>query len=275
VTTLAQLTIPAWPDDIPPLDRDGADGLSVIQKVWQEDGAVIIRDFVPPDLIRHYCEEWLEHNGNGRLGGWPHATPYREHPELLHLCCYSGIQGVLQELMGEPMGVHLNLTGWRSTQRNWHQDGYLNPDEARDFYVAVWIALDDIDPDAGPFQYIPGSHRELGLITNEKMMAQLTPEEHGPDWPTHSERILTPLFEQEIADRGWEIAEFHARKGDVLFWHPRLLHRGSVPRNPLLERRALIAHYSGINHRPDFPKATHVWGGWQFPIVNDASRTNQ
>jgi hypothetical protein len=29
------------------------------------------------------------------------------------------------------------------------------------------------------------------------------------------------------------------------------MHRGSRPQSPALLRRALIAHYSGINHRPD------------------------
>ena len=62
------------------------------------------------------------------------------------------------------------------------------------------------------------------------------------------------------------ITSGNAKKGDVLFWHPRLLHRGSTPNDFNLERRALISHYSGINHRPDFPTAVPVGKGWIFPI---------
>ena len=32
------------------------------------------------------------------------------------------------------------------------QDGYLNPDRVSDHYIAAWVALEDIDPNAGPFQ---------------------------------------------------------------------------------------------------------------------------
>jgi hypothetical protein len=39
-----------------------------------------------------------------------------------------------------------------------------------------------------------------------------------------------------------------------------------------MERRALIAHYSGINHRQDMPAARQHGGGWYFP-VEDASRS--
>jgi ectoine hydroxylase-related dioxygenase (phytanoyl-CoA dioxygenase family) len=36
---------------------------------------------------------------------------------------------------------------------------------------------------------------------------------------------------------------FHAKKGDVLFWHANLLHGGSKRRNLQLSRRALVSHY--------------------------------
>ena len=53
--------------------------------------------------------------------------------------------------------MHLNLTGWVSTERNWHQDDYLNP------FINSWygrlVALDKISADAGPFEYVPGSHK--------------------------------------------------------------------------------------------------------------------
>lgn len=260
------LTRPWEVSEPPPFDRDGwSPGNDELVNEYAEKGLVVVEGLAPDHLVDAYCGEW-QANSPGPMG-WPHATPYMEQKEMLALCTYAGIADVMQRILGEPAGLHLNLTGWRSTTRNWHQDGYLNPDSNRDYYVAVWIALDDIHPDSGPFQYVEGSHKIFDVVRHDLMLQALTPaERNSPLWPTFSERILTPIFEEKIDALGLEVKEFHAKKGDVLFWHPRLLHRGSNPVDVSLERRALISHYSGINHRPDFPTAVPVGGGWIFPI---------
>lgn len=242
------------------------------QRQWADDGVVIYErqpwalPLVSEDAMAAYEAEWREHNAD-RPMGWDYATPYMDHPKLLQLCCQPRLAAVLEELLGEPAGVHLCLTGWRSTQRNWHFDQYLNEPYVGGFYAAVWIALDDIHPDAGPFEYILGSHRWWSPISQAKMRSVLGPDGRGPDWPTHSERVLTPLFEAEIAERQLSAERFLGARGDALIWHSRLLHRGSPPVDPDLERRGLIAHFSGINHRPDMPAARqHPAGGWYFPL---------
>ena len=85
---------------------------------------------------------------------------------------------------------------------------------------------------------------------------------------------MTPLFEQLIEDADLQIEDFIAKKGDVLLWHSRLMHRGSTPNDPDIQRRSCIAHYSGITHRPDMPVALSRLGGkhgyelngYYFPI---------
>lgn len=276
--TLADLCRPWAPGEAPWLDRLDVvhDTLTPMQRAWTEDGVVIVRrehqltdPTLPGGLIEQVEAEWLADNAD-RPTGWPCDTPYMHSEAVRRLC--AGASGAMEHLIGEPCGVHLNLSGWRSTTRNWHQDGYLNPDTNADHYAAVWFALDDIHPDAGPFQYVPGSHREFGVIRQDLMLDALGTTVANTSWPRDSEAILTLLFEEAIAERGMEVREFIARRGDVLIWHPRLLHRGSTPKNPDLERRALIAHYSGIHHRPDMPPAEQHGAGWYFPIRQDHSR---
>jgi len=247
--TLSDLTVPAPPPG--PMD-------------WNDVGYVIKESFIPENLMKAYEECWLEHNAN-RPQGWPDCTPYRRHPELLNILSYKGIHDTIKELIGEPAGVHLNLTGWVSTQRNWHQDTYLNPPHVGDYYIAVWIALDTIHPDSGPFQLVPGSHR-WPTVTREKILAALSPEERNHLWPKYSERFLTPLFTDEIVKRKATVYTHLPKRGDILFWHGRTLHRGSEPKIPGMERRVLIAHYSGVNHRQDMPTALQHGDGWYFPI---------
>lgn len=250
--TLHDLTIPAP-------ERGPAD--------WNDDGFVIKKGFIPENLMLEYERCWLENNAE-RPNGWPDCTPYRRHTELLDVLTYHNINDTIESLIGEPGAVHLNLTGWVSTKRNWHQDTYLNPPHVGDHYVAIWIALETIHPDSGPFQFVRGSHR-WPVVTREKILEALDPEERDSRWPKYSERILTPLFEAEIEKRNAEVVTYLPNRGDVLFWHGRLLHRGSEPRVPGMQRKSLIAHYSGINHREDMPDALQYGTGWYFPIDND------
>ncbi len=279
---------------------------------WNDDGVVHLAGVLPDDLIAAYQEEWSAAHGFQRLvravdrieeqqqdgdpgghwtrdpssdptdlqvieadrpGGWPDACPYMRHPALRALCTLPALAGELGALTGEEMGVHLNLTGWVSTQRNWHQDGYLNPGMVADQYAAVWMALGDVHPDSGTFEFVPGSHR-WHRLTYEKVAASGIVNVSDPAWPRDTEAVLTPLVEAEIVTRNAEVVSFVPSKGDVLIWHPRLYHRGTAPVIDNAYRPALIAHYSGIYHRPDFPAAAQVAGaiptdGWFFPIHTD------
>lgn len=252
---------------------------------WNDDGIVLLPSLFSDEEIEAYKDEWKRNNGfqyidwyAQRDGSIPtlgeiHAdnvrgyneTAYMRNPALMNLCSNRVLAETLEALLGEPAGVHLNLTGWMSTFRDWHQDTYLNPAHVGDYYAAVWIALDDIHPDSGPFQYVAGSHR-WNLLTQQKIGQVVNLND--PTWPSQTEAILTPLVTQEIADRGAEVTTYLPKKGDVLIWHSRLYHRGSVPNLPGAYRGAAIAHYSGINHRGDMPTAQqHANGGWYFPIM--------
>jgi hypothetical protein len=247
---------------------------------WNDEGVVVLKSFLEDNNVYRYQDEWahangykgfIDHDGVAVLladqpGGWPHCTPYMQHPNLLQLVCGSDLADTLYALTGEPMGVHLNLTGWVSTQRNWHQDTYLNPPHVGDYYAAVWFCLEDVDPRSGPFQYVPGSHRWHQLSWEKIDQAGIV-DMNNPAWPKHTEDVLTPLVEDEIEARDAEIVTYLPERGDVLIWHSRLYHRGSTPQVPNAFRGALIAHYSGIHHRPDMPSAMqHKDAGWYFPI---------
>lgn len=276
MTTLTDLSDP--PPDPSPAD-------------WNDEGVLYLPGLLDPDLVGDYEEEWADANGyNGlidppegqwtsdsgsdpaglwvldadRPGGWPDTCPYMRHPALLSMCTYGPLAEALEGLTGEPMGVHLNLSGWKSTQRNWHQDGYLNPAYVGDSYAAVWMALGDVHADSGVFEYVPGSHL-WHRLTYDKIKQVV--DVSDPAWPAHTEAVLTELVEKEIGDRGAMVVRYAPKAGDVLIWHPRLYHRGSAPMVPGAYRPALIAHYSGIFHRPDMPAPRQSGAGWLFPIT--------
>lgn len=258
MATLDDLWSPPTDVDTAPLDRAYTTPATPMQEAWQRDGLVILRGFLDDRAIDAYCEAFD--------GGWGIGTSYLRSPELRDLACSRHLADVLESLIGEPMGLHLNLTYWRSTEREWHQDTYLNPPEVGGYYAAVWMALADIDPDSGPFQYVAGSHR-WPVLRRDKVLAALGEDGSDPDWPWRSEVLLSPLVDAEIARTGLHVDTFDAHRGDVLVWHGRLMHRGSRARRPGLERRALISHYSGLEHRPDMTtRRQHGDGGWFFVL---------
>ena len=236
----------------PVLDRSAGhhvkstEKLSTMQKSWARDGVVWLEEFLPHDLVDRYVNFWYKHAPD--RGGWPYPTPYVKHKHIRDVALYPPLMEAMRELIGGEMILHLTLTGFQSTTRSWHQDDFLNNACVNSWYAAVWIALDDVHPHAGPFQFIPGSHR-WPLLRQHKVKKQMKPEEvKSPSWPSYSERILEPLFEDKFRNAGLKPTDFVARKGDVLIWHGRLAHQGTRPFNTSLERRALIAHYTEKQH---------------------------
>ena len=261
------------PDTLPWLDQITVDTarLTPEQAQWRREGVVTLERFLPDDLVDAY----ITRREREPIIGWISPTPYEHVPELRALALYRPLTQLMRDLVGEEMMLHLALTGWISSERAWHQDDYLNPPGVNGWYAAVWMALDTIHPDSGPFEYYPGSHR-WPLLRGEKVRAFMTDADWAePDsnihWPKISERYVIPAVETEAARRGTPIKQFLGKRGDVLIWHGRLMHRGRKPNVPLMERRSLITHYSGVNHRPDM-QARAEQDGSVYAVFNSVLR---
>lgn len=260
--------------DRPPLDRIDAflrPSLTANQNDWLVNGVLIKENFIPDELIKRYRSV---RDQVSNPGGWKHPTPYFENPEIRDICLFPELVSLQQELFGVPMGLHLNLTGYISTERQWHQDRYLNPDHVNDYYVAAWLALDDIHPDSGPFQYVAGSHR-WPVMSRDALFKVAPPDLLDPQhWPSQTQGIVGAACQGEIDRRGAEIVTHLPKKGTLLLWHSRLMHRGSKPNVPGTPRKALIAHYSAIDHRPDMPSPVQHGAGFYFPIDTRSTYTS-
>ena len=263
------------PDElIPDLDRRDIDEspLTPAQKEWRRDGVLHLPGFLPDEVTEPYIRRRIAHP---KQHGWLIATPYMYILEMRDLALYPPLMAKMKEVIGEDMLLHLCLTGWMSSQRGWHQDDYLNPDFVNSWYAAVWIALGDIHPDSGPFEYIPGSHR-WPLMRGEKVRQYLTEEELTQKtagtrinhWEKYAERFVNPAIDGEIVSFGRPTVKFLAKRGDVLIWHGRLIHRGATPNVPGMERRSLIVHYSGVNHRPDMVERAQDMNGENYAVFH-------
>jgi hypothetical protein len=247
----------------PWLDREGVDerSLDAAELEWWRDGVVHLPGLMPDHLIDGYVRL---RERFPRLPGWSCPVPYMYYRELRDICLYPPLMETMQKLIGFEMGLHLNLTGWVSTERALHCDDYLNPEFVNSHYCAAWIALDDIVPESGPFQYVRDSHK-WPTIRQHKLFRYLTPEQQkAPSWPSDTQEWVEQACLAETEKRGAKFEVYLPKRGDVLLWHGCLLHRGSVPAVRGTIRKALIAHYSSIHHRPDMPSKRKWKGQWYF-----------
>lgn len=276
--TWDDLTTPQPLDTMTTVEVADDTALGEGQRAFLETGAVALSGLIPDDLLAHYERVRAElpkdkSAPDNFWGGWHYPTPFMKCPALLNLATYPQLQMVMQSLIGEPVGLHLALTGWVSTERAWHQDTYLNPDYLWSHYIAAWIALDDVHEDAGPFEFVKGSHRWPSL-RRERLFAFLTRDEQlSPHWPTTTQGDVARVCEAEMKRRGATVTRFIPKRGDVLFWHSNLLHRGSPPRDPNRLRKALICHYSSLTRRLDMSRIARnpVNGSLYFDLPSDSA----
>ena len=123
------------------------------------------------------------------------------------------------------------------TQQSVHSDAVHFSSQPERFMCGVWLALEDIHPDAGPLSYCPGSHT-WPIISNAMLgtprygdHAQLAQTPYEPVWNAILDATATPTL------------TFTPRKGQALIWAANLLHGGMPQLNPRLTRWSQVTHY--------------------------------
>ena len=110
------------------------------------------------------------------------------------------------------------------------------------YMCAAWIALEDIDPDAGPLCYYPGSHRLPRIYGSD---VDLSPERFADELYGAVAERYEPAVQQLLVRSGIEKQVFLPRKGDVLIWHDNLIHGGTPRTDVRPSRKSLVCHYFG------------------------------
>jgi phytanoyl-CoA hydroxylase len=154
------------------------------------------------------------------------------------------ITAFMEELFGAPSALIQSLTFWKSSEQSLHQDfSYVHHHRKLGQLAAAWIPLEDIQAEAGPLVYYPGSHRpdQLGFY-NWGEGSILASRDVSPSvasgYASHLEAITT--------EKGLEPRVFLPRRGDLLIWHGALIHGGTKMLNPELTRRSFVCHYTSM-----------------------------
>jgi hypothetical protein len=164
------------------------------------DGFIVKRDFLPPALfaelaaqiraLRTPAREMVEGDTVTRhipldpavLARVPAARRLLELPEYRNLIGYAGSSAAAPMVYIQTVLSHA-VAGAPDPQRDLHTDTF-HPT------VKAWLFLTDVAADAGPFTYVPGSHRLTPQrLAWERRMSLAAPSSRDPEIRQGSFRI--------------------------------------------------------------------------------------
>lgn len=148
------------------------------------------------------------------------------------------VKKVLSFALGKKVVPFQTINFFRGSEQHTHSDFIHMTTEPKGFLVAAWIALEDIGEGQGPLHYYPGSHK-LPYILGEDFEHSSNAWSVGDDLYGNFEKKIA----EEIREHKLQKEIFHAKKGDVLFWHANLLHGGEEVTNPDSTRKSLVIHF--------------------------------
>ena len=178
-------------------------------------------------------------------------NPERVEPVFAELARHQGIAGCLQQLW-DGRGVRFDISklnmksaGFGSPVE-WHQDWAFYP-HTNDDLAAVGVMLDDITPDNGPMQVVPGSHR-------------------GPVFDHHVDGYFCGAIDALTPGLGLEKARpCLGTAGAITIHHARAIH-GSAPNHSGDPRRFLLLQYRCADAWPLLTQPAN-WDSWRAALV--------
>ncbi len=225
--------------------------LAAVRRAYRDDGVVflprVLDDAALKDALAAY--DWsVTHPG-------PAASKIRQHgdalfyQDLYNPGCTDAYRPMLQssplpkliaDIWGTPdvwfMYEQVFLKeGGESRRTPWHQDSSYLAIAGDDLAVA-WITFDAVAK-KDSLEFVRGSHK--GILYNGSSF------ELGNDTaPLHPGDALPRLPDIEAARDAFDIVSFAVEPGDLVLFHPAMLH-GGAPTHPGTRRRTLTLRFFG------------------------------
>ena len=144
----------------------------------------------------------------------------------------------LSSIAGYHVKLFQSINFIEGSQQKTHSDSIHMTTFPLGGLLGVWIALEDIEQDAGALHYYPGSHK-LPYYLNSDYQNEGSAFLLGNKGYVAYEKMI----EDKIQENQLEKKVFTAKKGDVLIWHANLLHGGEAHTNKEKTRKSVVFHY--------------------------------
>lgn len=162
---------------------------------------------------------------------------WRDVPAVQRIASNSEVLMLLGRLYGRRAFPFQTLNFPVGTQQHPHTDSVHFSSMPERFMCGVWVALEDIHPDAGPLVYFPGSHR-LPVYANEHIGFA---SHAAGTVPTQA--VYEPMWRDLIDAGGLRPSHFLPKRGQAVIWAANLLHGGSAQADLNRTRWSQVTHY--------------------------------
>jgi hypothetical protein len=206
--------------DFPDSDLDGR-----IERIEAYLGERFDVDMAAPDIIKN----------SGNVLRVQDAWAYNE--DIRAIAANADILDLLGKLYGRRAFPFQTLNFPVGTQQHLHSDSIHFSSIPERFMCGVWLAMEDVHPDAGALTYLPGSHK-WPIISNVMIGRR------GFDHPReHAQEPFETAWDALVEHSGCKQEVFLAKKGQALIWAANLLHGGSLQNDPTRTRWSQVTHY--------------------------------
>jgi hypothetical protein len=219
---------------------------------WKENGYLILERAIEHDVLDEVWAAYEQAIADGTIelkpesagpdDPWPgrFQDPHDKVPAFCRVMRHPTLLHWVRLLMEREPAPFQTITSHKGSQQREHSDSIHMTTYPIGYLTASWVAFEDIHPDSGPLVYYPGSHKLPYVFSKDVGIEEDDYRTRG--YESFAEKY-EPRIQEIIAEQRMEPHYFHAKKGDVFFWHANLLHGGSKRRNLQLSRRALVSHY--------------------------------
>ena len=214
-------------------------------KNWTKNGYIHLKNFFDSDDIDQMAQIndslWQTSKGKWRFGDRRVLSAF-ENKETWHFFHQKKLRSIINMLLNQEAVLLNNINFLRGDEQPIHSDSFYMSTHPVGELVGIWVALEDIDKDAGPLCYIPNSHL-LPYITNQEI------NNLGNFWRTGIDGDQSYILKvKEIISKHNLSPKSHLpKKGDLFLWHANLLHGGSKIYDPTKTRKSMVGHFVGKN----------------------------
>lgn len=152
------------------------------------------------------------------------------------LAVWPAMRTLLKRAYGRDPFPFQTLNFRQGSQQSIHSDTIHFHSAPERFMCGVWIALEDVQPGAGPLIYHPGTHK-LPVMTMRGAGV------NNP-YPGYEDYVsaYVPRYAEAVEEAGMPQAQALPKKGWALVWAANLAHGGSPITEPGSTRRSLVVH---------------------------------
>jgi Phytanoyl-CoA dioxygenase (PhyH) len=149
---------------------------------------------------------------------------------------------VTDAFFGAATSLYTSLYYERGSEQALHRDSPYFCTKPAYRYLGMWLALDDVDDSNGQLRVAVRSHTLPG-VDLEKMGREVfgdlatIPPISDEGWARYQNHV-----QRQGEEAALPVRDVIVQKGDVIIWHPQLLHGGAPQKDRTRSRRSLVMH---------------------------------